>query len=59
MSKGGKRPGAGRPPSEPTKPALIRLTERQRAKYLELGGARWLKLWLNLEIAADEAVAAK
>ena len=33
----------GRPVSEPTKPAMIRLTEAQRVKYLELGGARWVK----------------
>ena len=36
-----KKPG--RPVSEPTKPAMIRLTEAQRVKYLELGGARWVK----------------
>ena len=41
--KGGAREGAGRPHAEPTKPAQIRLTERQRVKYLELGGARWVK----------------
>ena len=34
---------AGRPPAPPTKPAMIRLTEAQRLKYLELGGARWVK----------------
>lgn len=34
---------AGRPPAEPTKPAMLRLTERQRIKYLELGGSRWVK----------------
>jgi len=33
----------GRPPSEPTKPAMIRLTEPQRVAYLALGGARWVK----------------
>ena len=59
MSKGGKREGAGRPKAEPTKPVTIRMTRSEWEKYLELGGARWLKLWLNLEIAADEAVAAK
>lgn len=41
--KGGTRTGAGRPKAEPTKPALIRLTESQRIKYLELGGAKWVK----------------
>lgn len=45
--KGGKRPGAGRPPAQPTKPAMIRLTEPQRVKYLELGGARWVKRLIN------------
>lgn len=37
----------GRPKAEPTKPALIRLTEPQRVKFLELGGARWVKRLLN------------
>jgi hypothetical protein len=29
---------------------MIRLTEPQRIKYLELGGARWVKRLLNEEI---------
>ena len=33
----------GRPKSEPTKPAMIRLTEKQRVKYINRGGARWVK----------------
>jgi hypothetical protein len=33
----------GRPIAEPTKPAMVRLTEKQRLKFLELGGARWIK----------------
>ena len=41
--RGGKRPGAGRPTAPPTKPIMLRLTEPQRLKYLELGGARWIK----------------
>ena len=42
--KGGKREGAGRPAlAQPTKPVMLRLTETQRLKYLELGGARWVK----------------
>jgi hypothetical protein len=41
--KGGKQEGAGRPPAPPTKPAMLRLTEPQRIKYLELGGAKWIK----------------
>ena len=37
------KPKPGRPVAEPTKPAMLRLTEAQRVKYLELGGARWVK----------------
>ena len=37
----------GRPKSEPTYPAMLRLTKIQRSKYLELGGARWVKRLLN------------
>ena len=33
----------GRPRSEPTKPVMLRLTETQRKKYIERGGARWVK----------------
>ena len=43
--KGGKREGAGRPPaSEPaTKLVTIKMTPKQHAKFLELGGSRWVK----------------
>lgn len=41
---------AGRPPAQPTKPAMIRLTEPQRLRYLELGGARWIKRLIDEEI---------
>lgn len=43
--KGGKREGAGRKPSaDPaTKMATMKLTPTQHAKYLELGGSRWVK----------------
>lgn len=51
MSKGGTREGAGRPYAEPTKPAQIRLTERQRLRFLELGGARWVKRLIDESIA--------
>lgn len=44
-----KRP-VGRPIAEPTKPAMIRLTEPQRVKYLELGGARWVKRLIGEEL---------
>ena len=43
-TKGGKQPGAGRPKkADPTKPAMLRLTESQRKTYLERGGAKWVK----------------
>ena len=42
--KGGKRPGAGRPPVERPKPVSVRLqTQAQRDKYIKLGGAKWLR----------------
>lgn len=47
--KGGKREWAGRPPSPP-RPAPVSWrpdTQEQRDKWLELGGARWLKRMLN------------
>ena len=50
--KGGKQPGAGRPPaSDPaTKLATIKMTPSQHAKFIELGGSRWVKRLLNEEI---------
>jgi hypothetical protein len=45
--KGGKREGAGRPKAEPTTPVMLRLTEAQRLKFLELGGSRWAKRLLD------------
>ena len=54
--KGGKREGAGRPPSPP-RPAPVSWrpdTQEQRDKFLELGGARWLKRLLNDAMAADK-----
>ena len=47
--KGGKREGAGRP-TAPPRPAPVSWrpdTQAQRDKWLELGGARWLKRMLN------------
>ncbi len=43
--KGGKQPGAGRPPSADPARHIVkaRLTDAQHAKWLELGGSRWLK----------------
>ena len=49
MSVSKQKPG--RPVSEPTKPAMIRLTEAQRVKYLELGGARWVKRLIDESIS--------
>ena len=47
--KGGKRKGAGRPLSPPRpKPVSWRpQTEAQRAKYLRLGGAKWIRAMLE------------
>ena len=47
---------AGRPTSPPTTPAMIRLTEPQRAKFLELGGSRWVKRLLNeaIDLAIEQ-----
>ena len=47
--RGGKREGAGRPPAPP-RPAPVSWrpdTQAQRDKFIELGGARWLKRLLN------------
>ena len=54
--KGGKREGAGRPPA-PQRPAPVSWrpdTQAQRDKFIELGGARWLKRLLNDAMAADK-----
>ena len=47
--KGGKREGAGRPPSADKATLLITIkaTPAQKAKFLELGGSRWVKRLLN------------
>jgi len=47
------RKGHGRPRAEPTKPAMVRLTERQRVKFLELGGARWVKRLIDNYLNGD------
>ena len=46
---GGKRIGAGRPPSaDPaTKLVTVKMTPTQHAKFMELGGSRWLKRMLE------------
>ena len=47
--KGGKREGAGRPPS--TDPAnklvTVKLTQSQYKKWVEIGASRWLKRMLE------------
>jgi hypothetical protein len=42
---GGKQQGAGRKPSpdKADKLATIKMTKKQHAKFLELGGSRWVK----------------
>ena len=41
----------GRPVAEPTQPVMLRLTHAQNAKYLELGGARWVKRLIDEALA--------
>ena len=46
--RGGAGRGQGRKPStNPTSPISIRLTAAQHARYMTLGGARWLKALLD------------
>ena len=54
--RGGRRPGAGRPP-EPERPKPVSWrpdTQAQRDKWLEIGGARWLKRTLDELIEASK-----
>jgi hypothetical protein len=60
--KGGTRQGAGRPPAtDPaTKLITVKLTPSQHAKFLELGGSRWVKRLLDTalgKLAAAEKAA--
>ena len=41
--KGGKRPGAGRPPAPPNLLVRLRLSPAQHAVYVERGSEHWLK----------------
>ena len=41
--KGGKRPGAGRPPAPPNVLVRLRLSPAQYAAYVERGSEHWLK----------------
>ena len=45
--KGGKQPGAGRPPGPPTITVRIRLSPAQHAAYVERGSEHWLKRVLS------------
>ena len=52
---GGKRRGAGRPAISPGMPTVsynLRLTEAQRDKLEQLGGAQWLRDRINKARAA-------
>ena len=46
---GGTRAGAGRKPSPnpATKLATIKMTPEQHARFISLGGSRWVKAMLN------------
>jgi hypothetical protein len=49
-SRGGTREGAGRPvrpPAPQAKPIAIRLTAAHRARFVELGGVRWLRRMID------------
>jgi len=47
--KGGKQPGAGRPPSENPAKNIVkaRLTNEKYAKWKEIGASRWLNRLLG------------
>ena len=51
---GGKQPGAGRPPSiNPARLLItIKATAAQKAKFLELGGSKWVKALLDTALTA-------
>jgi len=56
--KGGRQPGAGRPPaSDPaTKLATVKMTPTQHAKFMELGGSRWVKRLIDTALGRLAAV---
>lgn len=56
--RGGRQPGAGRPPSaDPaTKLATMKLTPSQHAKFLELGGSRWAKRLIDAALGKPATV---
>lgn len=50
FTHGGARPGSGRPPlkeGQSTKPVTVRLTEDQQKEFDRLGGAEWLRRYLD------------
>jgi hypothetical protein len=52
--KGGKRDGAGRPPTDnpTTKLLTVKVTARQHSQFLALGGSRWIKRLLDESLTA-------
>lgn len=53
-TRGGARPGAGRPPvPNPVVPVNIRMTRDQREKLRKLGGAKWIRGQIEKSIAAQ------
>ena len=52
--RGGKRDGAGRPKAlnPPTKQIKVLVTDEQHAKFLDLGGARWVKRLIDEALRA-------
>lgn len=55
--RGGRRPGAGRPPIEGVSldaSVLVRMTAQQKACFLRLGGSRWIRTIINEHTRSDE-----
>lgn len=55
MTRGGKRPGAGRPVAPTSIPIRFNLTPLQHQIYLANGGAQWAKRVLFGEKAPGKA----
>ena len=53
--KGGKREGAGRPssPNPANKRIAVKVTPAQHKVFLALGGSKWLKSLLDLDIPGE------
>jgi hypothetical protein len=53
--KGGKQPGAGRPPAADPRSVIfkIRLTKAEHALVMDLGGSKWLKRLIDAELVAQ------